>query len=255
MKKNLFLATSLFGALALAQQQGKVGINTNSPSETFEVRGTTKITDLPVDGSANAIYNGSDDKSDNFNAVSTVVADENGVLGIIKGIPNNQKKQENVSAPIERCVRGWFSDKQNVGPDFSTKMELTTNLLNGKKYTYYFVVKKAIAGVANLQIMQKTDEDNSSPTWAENIIWGGDYISLGTKTGSFQIKSKFENLVSLSIVGSKGVTGTITTFAPNQEDIDGGGLTFDYRISSKDGRLTNGQIYRFYNACVKMSNY
>lgn len=55
--------------------QGRVGIGTIAPSEKLEVNGKTKINDLPVNG------------SEGFTATKTLVANNNGVVGVINGLP------------------------------------------------------------------------------------------------------------------------------------------------------------------------
>lgn len=71
-----------FGASVMGYaQQNKVGINTERPTEVLDVSGTLRVRELPVNGSNNAIYNGSDTKSTVFNAIKQVVSDNNGVLG------------------------------------------------------------------------------------------------------------------------------------------------------------------------------
>lgn len=72
--------------------QGKVGITTNNPTEILDVDGTTRLRNLPENGSTEVIYtqpNGSASSTQNqaFVATRTVVADENGVLGYVQGVP------------------------------------------------------------------------------------------------------------------------------------------------------------------------
>lgn len=59
----------------------KVGVNTNGPAEILDVNGTMRVRDLPANNTANAIYNGSNTKTQSFIATHTVVADRRGVLG------------------------------------------------------------------------------------------------------------------------------------------------------------------------------
>lgn len=73
----LLLAAAYFNA----QTTGKVGINTNAPTETLEVNGTLKVDTLPTNGANNAIYNGQNTQNATFTATHMVVADTNGVLG------------------------------------------------------------------------------------------------------------------------------------------------------------------------------
>lgn len=58
----------------------KTGIQTRLPSETLDVAGTVRIQDLTVNGK---IYNGQNVKNTTHTPISYVVADENGVLGVV----------------------------------------------------------------------------------------------------------------------------------------------------------------------------
>ncbi|MGI9526367.1 MAG: hypothetical protein ACR2MS_04565 [Weeksellaceae bacterium] len=86
--KNLKFIFLLLPFIAFAQ----VGVNTDKPTETIHVEGTTRIKELPITGTANSIYtqpngNASATKNQPFNAIKTVVVDQNGVLGTIQGLP------------------------------------------------------------------------------------------------------------------------------------------------------------------------
>jgi len=95
MKKYIlsFVVYSFLCNTSFAQ----VGVETNTPTEILSVNGTMKITDLPENGATNAIYTinsgastnntGSTTKNQPFNAINTVVADKNGVIGKVQGLP------------------------------------------------------------------------------------------------------------------------------------------------------------------------
>lgn len=96
MKKALLSAIFLSG-VAMAQT-GKVGINTDNPTETLQVQGTTRITEIPINGSTNSIFtkpdgNASGSKDQTFTAVNTLVVDKNGVVGAIAGLPDTESKE------------------------------------------------------------------------------------------------------------------------------------------------------------------
>lgn len=69
--------------------QGRVGIGTIAPSEKLEVNGKTKINDLPVNGSGG------------FTATRTLVANNNGVVGVINGLPPGAYDGYNLTAMQE----------------------------------------------------------------------------------------------------------------------------------------------------------
>ena len=71
---------------------GNVGVSTTTPSEKFDNNGITRLRTLPVSGTANAIYttsggSASSAQDQTFTATKTVVADANGVLGSVTGLP------------------------------------------------------------------------------------------------------------------------------------------------------------------------
>ena len=82
MKTTLSCGMLLLAAVYFnAQTTGKVGINTNAPTETLEVNGTLKVDTLPTNGANNAIYNGQNTQNATFTATHMIVSDKNGVLG------------------------------------------------------------------------------------------------------------------------------------------------------------------------------
>lgn len=77
----------------LAQTESKVGVNTREPSENLHIKGTVRVESLPNNGEDNAIFTDalgqkSASRSQTFVAKSMVVADDNGVLGTIRGVAN-----------------------------------------------------------------------------------------------------------------------------------------------------------------------
>lgn len=90
--KKVFMILVLNGSF-LFSQTGKVGINSPTPTETLHVNGTERVGNLPLNGATNAIYTKADGtvstaKDQTFKATRTVVADANGVLGVVSGLPN-----------------------------------------------------------------------------------------------------------------------------------------------------------------------
>ena len=71
---------------------GNVGVNTPDPTEKLDNNGITRLRNLPLNGTANAIYTtsggtASTAQDQTFTATRTVVADANGVLGYVTGLP------------------------------------------------------------------------------------------------------------------------------------------------------------------------
>ena len=80
MNKIFILTAMLSVEIALAQTNGKVGINTSTPTETLDVKGTLRVEDIPASGTGK-IYNGTNTKGTTFNAKGLVATDNNGNIG------------------------------------------------------------------------------------------------------------------------------------------------------------------------------
>lgn len=77
----------------LFSQTGNVGVNTDKPTENFDVNGVARIRNIPKKGTANSIFTkedgtASDSKNQTFTPVNTLVVDKNGVVGILEGLPD-----------------------------------------------------------------------------------------------------------------------------------------------------------------------
>ncbi len=72
--------------------EGNIGMNTTDPTEKLDNNGVTRLRSLPLNGAANAIYTMSDGSASTaqdqtFTATRTLVADANGVIGYVSGLP------------------------------------------------------------------------------------------------------------------------------------------------------------------------
>lgn len=90
-KITFLCVVSLFTTIN-SQTTGKVGINTENPTETLQVKGTFRVSELPDSNTPNSIYTrkdggNSDIKTQTFVPTKMVVVDNNGVFGK-QNIPN-----------------------------------------------------------------------------------------------------------------------------------------------------------------------
>lgn len=170
----LLLAAAYFNA----QTTGKVGINTNAPTETLEVNGTLKIDTLPANGAKKAIYNGQNTKNTDFTATKTLVADNNGTIGVIDGIAkttepwqvvggttqatsNTDNIYQNGNVGIGNFGNGkTLSNKLEV--DGSTKLNGTLNV-TGQTTLGNALSASSSVGTAGQVLMSKGD--NNAPEW------------------------------------------------------------------------------------------
>lgn len=91
--KKVFILLAIPAISFVFAQQGKVGINIATPTETKDVNGTLRVRDLPLKDATNAIYTtgtntSTTTKTSTFTPTNTVVADKNGVLGVVNGLPS-----------------------------------------------------------------------------------------------------------------------------------------------------------------------
>ncbi|MRJ09594.1 hypothetical protein EDL98_00620 [Ornithobacterium rhinotracheale] len=124
VKFTLLGVCLLGGVLINAQQKGKVGVNTDKPTETLQVDGTLRVTDLPQNEAKNAINTntrGEDAgaKNQTFNATKTLVVDANGVVGAVDGLLASAKKESvqvnekdgtELFVPVRRCAKNVIGD-------------------------------------------------------------------------------------------------------------------------------------------------
>ncbi|WP_439480729.1 hypothetical protein [Chryseobacterium aquaticum] len=177
MNKKLLLI-SLISVNAFAQ----VGVNTSSPTETFDLNGTARVRELPLNGTINSIttINSSDatngtassTKNQTFSAINTVVVDKNGVVGIVTGLPITV-------APTTKSIQ------------YVTK----TALIDANTAT------NSIITVGNLQVrFDGTNPNGGEQTWSFRLI-----NDIRTQSGT---AATADNVVANNIkVGSGGIFG------------------------------------------------
>ena len=207
----LLLAAAYFNA----QTTGKVGINTNAPKETLEVNGTLKVGTLPANGAKKAIYNGQNTKNTDFTATKTLVADNNGTIGVIDGIAkttepwqvvggttqatsNTDNIYQNGNVGIGNFGQGKsISNKLEVGG--STKLDGALNVTGNSTLDGTLSVKgqttlgNALSasnsvGTAGQVLMSKGD--NSAPEWKSLKDATGVVSETELKLGTSEIEVK-----------------------------------------------------------------
>lgn len=216
MKTTLSCGVLLLAAVYFnAQTTGKVGINTNSPKETLEVNGTLKIDTLPTNGANNAIYNGQNAKNATFTATKTLVADNNGTIGVIDGIAkttepwqvvggttqatsNTENIYQNGNVGIGNFGNGkTLSNKLEV--DGSTKLNGTLNVtgnstlggslsVTGQTTLGNALSASSSVGTAGQVLMSKGD--NSAPEWKSLKDAKGVVSETELKLGTSEIEVK-----------------------------------------------------------------
>jgi len=112
---------------------GQVGIKTEVPTEILDVNGIERVRELPRHQMANAIFTKPDGmrstaKDQTFLAVRTVVADANGVLGYLEGLP---KANTDGGLPVGEAITRIYSVPASIAQvsTFNLKNYITANNL------------------------------------------------------------------------------------------------------------------------------
>ena len=109
--------------------QAQVGVETDKPTETLHVNGTTRVVELPLNGAINSITTKpdgtkSDAKDQSFEPTKTVVADKNGVLGYVVGIP-----EQAGAAPQATSWKVQPKGGGSTNPNFTDSRDLESGCL------------------------------------------------------------------------------------------------------------------------------
>lgn len=131
--------------IVIFSQQGKVGINTSSPTEVLDINGTIRGRNLPLSGASNSIWTKADgtisaSKDQIFSPTKTVVADENGVLGLSTGIPGKIMLMDMYMVVGDNKITQdiYTNPADNDGSFFKSDIDLgitkTITIPAGKKY-------------------------------------------------------------------------------------------------------------------------
>ena len=210
-------STSL-GSNALATEkmritgEGNVGINTTSPTEKLDVNGNTRLRTLPLNGTANSIYTqsgggASATQNQTFTATRTVVADANGVLGYVTGLPQTAGSGSgtiNIGETVSR-VYSLPAATANTST-FNLKTYVTTNSLQalpqldglemnlqGVNSTYYDPrVYNIATGTQLVSYQTFATQVNENETSLNNSLTSGSFVQVDANNIVFWTNSNAE---------------------------------------------------------------
>lgn len=191
MKKYYFIVVIL-SAMNANAQSGKVGVNTATPTEVFSVNGTTRVQELPVNGSANSVYTKADGtasttKNQTFTATKTVVADANGVLGVVNALPGSASNGLPVYGASSTIVKGGtqWGTHQAVSGDQCLQVSLYPFQAGLTKYTQFDVYVrlnpdsgKCSGKTTSWGVFQWVGGDDLG---TQNKYWRGDVTTAWTR--------------------------------------------------------------------------
>lgn len=151
--------------------QAQVGVETDKPTETLHVNGTTRVVELPLNGAINVINTKPDGtkssaKDQSFEPTKTVVADDNGVLGYVMGIPEQagaapQAKSWKVR-PNGSSTNTDFTDSRDLESGCLMVKADPTNILNVSGVDLYLMLAPR-CGTETYIIAQARRESHFGP--------------------------------------------------------------------------------------------
>lgn len=151
--------------------EGNIGMNVANPTEKLDNNGITRLRNLPANGTANAINTTpggatSASQDQTFNATRTVVADANGVLGTVAGIPSDAGTSRVLvvaNAPGTQNVMGQSGSSSAIGQFTNESLDVYNAWTNN-----IFTVPANMGGVYII-VMQNSSTHTSTgqptPTW------------------------------------------------------------------------------------------
>ncbi|GAA5098852.1 hypothetical protein GCM10023210_35430 [Chryseobacterium ginsengisoli] len=192
--------------------EGNVAINTSPPTERLDVNGNTRLRVLPLNGTSNAIYTqsggtASATQNQTFTATRTVVADANGVLGYVTGLPQTAGSGSgtiNIGETVSR-VYSLPAATANTST-FNLKTYVTANSLQalpqldglemnlqGVNSTYYDPrVYNIATGTQLVSYQTFATQVNENETSLNNSLTSGSFVQVDANNIVFWTNSNAE---------------------------------------------------------------
>lgn len=226
MKKRYLLLLLFLFIIQIKAQEKKVGIQTDTPTEIFDVKGTLRLRSHPLNDAENSIYTQTDGTSSltqnqPFRASKLVVSDINNVLGAIPdGLPVTSVTKTFI-APS-----GGFSTGTNANPTYVVSIGFLEIGLyqTSNNNNFWFAIRSTAPGTDNYTVDLRefggTFHDwrftgtLASGTWSAPI----GYLVIGIDTWLVNINFRSLNRIyRATLLGAKwSGSGSGTTAAGDQ---------------------------------------
>ncbi len=177
---------------------GRIGIGTITPSEKLEVNGKTKINDLPINS------------TNGFIGTRTLIADNNGVIGVINGLPSGAYNGYHLTG-----MQG-FDNSKAVNRIYTYNQLVSTNCHNADETPNVNAVMCYVPSNTDFQYIYSTNFQKASNQNEKYMFVSFDYLfNFNTIGGavpptSFWIQYDIQILVNGSLVRTNSPTFTIS---------------------------------------------
>lgn len=178
--------------------EGNIGINTSEPTEKLDNEGITRLRNLPLNLSTNAINtlpdgSASTIQNQTFTATRTLIADDNGVVGYVNGVPTDagtSKVLVLVNAPGTQNIRAQVNPNAAIAQFTNESIDVNNAWTNNE-----FKVPSGLDGVY-IMVMQSSNTHTSTgtetPTW--NTMAFYERSTDGGITWTTLVKDTYSNL-------------------------------------------------------------
>jgi hypothetical protein len=223
---------------------GNVGIATDTPSEQLDNAGITRLRTLPLNGATNAInttVDGDESSSQNqtFTATRTVVADANGVLGTVAGLPATPVNIYNAN--------GSLSGPRTVTTaDFGLTFQGTNNNVSIGTASNQGILRATGTGATGRGAILLTGGNTIVDLYTDNN-GAGQLVSRGTGTTGLIVRTEAANPVSFQTANSERMritaTGEVAIGATTAPSFVVGGTTIQPKLHVVGDISTTGKIW------------
>lgn len=220
--KSVFIVSLLLlNKSLLFSQEGKVGVNNETPTETLDVNGTLRVRDIPL-STVGKIYNGNTNKSTLFTGTRTLVVNNDGVVGYVDGLPNINNAGNGI---VYTAGRGISISSSNVIS--RTGLEEVTE--GGNQGWRLIGVNANNYGNIGYKALDLSYSDGASETRGAT---GGYSTAIGfgnTSSGDYSFSSGYESISSGRYSFSSGNSNQSTgenSFAVGNRNLASGHSSF-----------------------------
>ncbi|SFO36146.1 hypothetical protein SAMN05421741_1434 [Paenimyroides ummariense] len=220
---------------------GNIGVNTDIPTEKLDNNGITRLRNLPLNGATNAInttVDGDESSSQDqtFTATRTVVADANGVLGTVAGLPATPVNIYNANGTLTGLRTVTTADNLLRFAGTGSTVGISTNATEGR----------VTATGTNRGSITVTGGNSIVDVYADNNL-KGQVAARGTGTTGLDIRTEGATPLSFLTDNTQRMritsTGEVAIGATTAPSFVVGGSTIQPKLHVAGDISTTGKLW------------